>query len=118
MLSKNERKTIHNSLSKIDKYELEEVNAYLIYWNKIENLIKLTLIIVGWFYFIVQLIIWKISLNTEKIIDLIKKDIPFSITLFIWIVLLFFIYKIFLTPSFIRNTYYVYLKDDKKLSDI
>ncbi len=118
IVSRKEKRVIYNSLLKIDKSELEEINPYLIYWNRIENFIKLTLIIVGWFYFIVQLIIWKISLNTEKIIDLIKKDIPFSITLFIWVILLFFIYKIFLTPSFIRNTYYVYLKEDKKLSDI
>lgn len=118
ILSKKERKIIYNYLLKIDKFELEEINAYLIYWNKVENFIKLTLIIVGWFYVIMQLIIWKISLNMEKIIELIKKDIPFSITLFIWAILLFFIYKIFFTPSFIRNTYYVYLKEDKKLSDI
>lgn len=110
---KKVRKMISQEMWNIDTKELNEINAYLIYWNKIENIIKVTWIILGVIYFSTQIIIWEISLNKQYIITLIKKDVFFSLTLFILFVLLFFIYKIFFTTAFLRNSYYIFTKETR-----
>lgn len=115
LLTAKSKKIIKNAFSIINSSELKDINSYLIYWNTIENWIKITLLICGWFYIIIQMIIWKFSLNMEKIFDLIKQDIPFSVTILFLLIVLLFIFRIFFTPSLIRSSYYVYLKESKEL---
>jgi len=115
-LTKIQRKLIENWFTKVKKNELDEINKYLIYGNKIENNIRRIIFWTWLFYVIMKLIIGDFWLDYEKIQSFIINNTSLSIVLFLLFIVSLLVFRIFFTPSFIRWAYYVYLKENNKIN--
>lgn len=115
LLTKNQKDIIIKGFNNVTNEELSEIYVYLIYWNKVENILRKIFLLSWSFYVIMKFIIWDFWLDYDKLYWLISNHFILSLEIFFTLIMSFFIFKLFFTPSFLRWAYYVYLKNNNKI---